>query len=348
MYCGFCGSYGCEVGAKASMPETFLALAQATGKLTLRAGRTALRVTCAKDGRARGVIVRDEKGRDEEVRGRVVIVACSAIESARLLLNSADAQHPAGLANGSGLVGKNLQVAAFAGGLGRFPLGGDAFPPAADALPFLDRSAQDLYFAPGAGLPFPKAGTLVFQRAHFNPIFLAERAAARAGAPPLFGAALQRKLREVFLETRTLEWEAFSEFLAHDGCDVTLDPAVRDPHGRASARVRIAVHPASTQASDLLAGRARAVFEFAGARSQASTGDERIYSVLQAGTLRMGEDPTRSVLGADGQAHDVKNLYAADSSGFPSSGGAPFTLTILANALRVAAGITARVKRREF
>ena len=347
-YCGYCGSYGCEVGAKSSVQSTFLAAAKRTGKLTLLPGQTALRITLEKDGRARGAIVRDAKGRDRELRGRAVVVACSAIESARLLLNSAGPGHEEGLANGSGLVGKNLMFAAFAGGLGRFKTGGDFFPPEADRLPFLDRSVQDHYLVPKAGLPFPKAGTLLFQRAHFNPIFLAERAAATPGGPPLFGAALQRKLREVFVDSRTIEWEAFSEFLPHPGCQVSLDPEVKDPHGRPSARLQIGVHPASAAASDFLASQGRAVLEAAGAKGLQAAGDERIYSVLQAGTARMGLDAASSVLGADGQAHEVKNLYLADSSGFPSSGGAPFTLTIIANALRVAAGLAGRASRREL
>jgi choline dehydrogenase-like flavoprotein len=62
----------------------------------------------------------------------------------------------------------------------------------------------------------------------------------------------------------------------------------------------------------------------------------------------MGRDPSRSVLDPTGQAHDVKNLIVADSSGFPSAGAAPFTLTIMANALRIAGHIVARGKRGEL
>jgi len=154
-------------------------------------------------------------------------------------------------------------------------------------------------------------------------------------------------LREAFLETRTLEWEGFSEFIPHAGCEVSLDPVIQDPHGRASARLQISVHPASRAASEFLAAKGRAVLETAGARGLVRN-EEDIYPVLQAGTARMGTHPRDSVLAPDGQAHEVPRLYIADSSGFPSTGGAPFTLTIHANALRVAAGIAARAKRREL
>ena len=62
----------------------------------------------------------------------------------------------------------------------------------------------------------------------------------------------------------------------------------------------------------------------------------------------MGSDPARSVVDASCQAHDLKGLFVADSSSFCSSGSAPFTLTIMANALRVGAGIAAKMRRHEL
>lgn len=341
-YCGFCGSYGCEVGAKSSTPATFLAAAAKTGKLTLRPGAMTRAVTVDRRGRAQGVVWRNQQGEEHETRGKIVVLACSAIETARLLLLSR-------IANASGLVGKNLMFAAWASGAGRFPIPSPHWPAAAERLPFADRSLQDFYVAPKAGLPHPKVGTLQFLLPHPNPIFQAERLAARAGGgPPIFGGELKRRMREFFHDTRTIEWEAFSEFLPHDGCDVTLDPEVRDRNGLPVARLRMGIHPASLAASDFLARQGRAVLEAAGARSTEASSNERTYAVLQAGTARMGIDPRRSVIDRTGQAHDVKNLYIADSSGFPSSGGAPFTLTIMANALRVTSHIVARGTRGEL
>jgi choline dehydrogenase-like flavoprotein len=129
---------------------------------------------------------------------------------------------------------------------------------------------------------------------------------------------------------------------------VSLDPEVKDPAGQPVARVRIAVHADSLAASDLLAARAREVMAAAGAVRQGETSDERAYTVLQCGTARMGTDPTASVVDAACQAHDLKGLFVADSSSFCSSGSAPFTLTIQANALRVAAGVAERMRKREL
>ena len=279
-YCGFCGSYGCEVGAKSSTRVTFLAAAQRTRRLVLRAKCRVLRVVAAKE-RAAGVIYLDAAGRERRADARAVVVACSAIETARLLLAS-------GLANSSGLLGKGLMFAALAQGYGRFPRDSPAWPAAMERLPFIDRAVQDPPNAP--------RGTLLFQRPHPNPVFQAEKVAWNREGPPAFGAELKRRMREFFLETRTIEWESFSEFLPHDGCEVSLDPSVKDGAGQPAARVRIGLHPASLSASDQLATRAREVVAAAGALRQGQTSDERVYTFLQCGTARMGADPSRSVV----------------------------------------------------
>ena len=167
--------------------------------------------------------------------------------------------------NESGLVGKNLMFAALAGGYGRYPVDHPRFGEGPLALPFIDRSVDDFYVAPKeSGLAYRKAGTIVFQLPHKNPIFQTEKL-ARTAEGPLFGAALKAKMRRYFLETRTIEWEAFSEFLPHPGCAVTLDPTQRDRFGLRVARVALATHPASRAASDYLATKGSAVMQASGA-----------------------------------------------------------------------------------
>jgi len=319
-YCGFCGSYGCEVGAKSSTLETFLRDARLTLKPRCRVTRVLV-----ESGRAAGVLFLDEKSREQRARARVVAVACSAIETARLLLAS-------DVANSSGLVGKNLMFATLASGYGRFPRGDTS----SDRLPFIDRAVEQA------------EGVILFQRPHPNPIFQAEKLAWNPSGPPAWGSELKKRMREFFHETRTLEWESFSDFAPHAGCEVSLDPDVKDPAGQPAARVRIGVHPDSLATSDKLAARAREIMAAAGALRQGQTSDERVYTVLQCGTARMGTDAAKSVVDPACQAHDVKGLYVADSSSFCSSGSAPFTFTIMANALRVGAGIIERMRKREL
>ena len=346
-YCRFCASYGCEVGAKSSTLSTFLAQAADSGNLTLSPDSQVVQVTAA-EGRASGVIYTDDRGARHRVRSRVVVLAASAVQTARLLLISQ-------LANGSGQVGKNLMFVSGAGGRGRFALPDPHFPPGARALPFIDRGVQDHYVTgKPAALPHPKAGTLLFQLPHANPIFQSERLAMEAAGPPRFGAALTRRMREFFLDSGTIEFEAFGEWLPNPGCHVTLDPGVKDGQGLPVARITAALHPASRAASDFLSARGRAVLEAAGARSieddlpRSPLGRARAYPFLQAGTARMGARASDSVLDPTGQAHEVRNLYVADASGFPSAGGAPHTLTIMANALRVTDQIVKRGRAWEL
>src|SRR3712207_5339260 len=90
-------------------------------------------------------------------------------------------------------------------------------------------------------------------------IFQAERLAAagagREGDPPLFGAVLKKRLQEFFLETRTVDFEAFAEWLPTPGTHVLLDPEVKDRHGLAVARVTADADPATRAASELLGAR---------------------------------------------------------------------------------------------
>jgi choline dehydrogenase-like flavoprotein len=335
-HCGFCGSYGCEAGAKSSSLVTFLARAQATGRLTLNARAQAVKVTRSGDT-CDGVEWRDEKGQLQRTRAKIVVLAASAIETARLLLVSE-------LGNESGLVGKNLMFSSMASGTGRFPLPDPRFPSGPPFLPFIDRVVQEHYVAPKeAALPHPKAGTILFMLPHKNPIYRAERAAKTTTGVPLYGAALKAALRRTFLETGAIEWEAFGESLPHDGTAVTLDPLRKDRFGVPVARIATSLHPASLAASDWLATKGHAILEAAGA-IESTSGDERTYTVLQCGTARMGRDPASSVTDPDGRVHSMKNLWIADASTFPSSSGAPFTLTIMANAMRVAERLVARAK----
>ena len=103
---GFCFQ-GCKVGAKWSTLYTEIPAAEATGRLDLRTEAFALQIQHDDSGRVTGVLYADAEGNQHFQRARVVCVACNSIESPRLLLNSASAKFPDGLANSSGQVGKN-------------------------------------------------------------------------------------------------------------------------------------------------------------------------------------------------------------------------------------------------
>ena len=340
-YCGFCASYGCEVGAKSSTLASLIPAAQRSGKLTLIAGAMVMRVATDDAGRAREVIYTDGKT-EHRVRGRVVIVAAGAVQTARLLLAS-------GLANQSGLVGKHLMFSGQTKSSGHFALPHASFAATGRDFPFLDRTLADFYSTTDKRFAHPKAGIIMLLLPHINPIFQAEQAADRGpDVPPLWGAALTRKLRATFLETRRVELETFAEFFPHAGSYVSLDAAIKDKFGQPVAKITTALHLATRRASELLRDEGERVLRAAGATIERPPGDPSVYWFLQAGTARMAKTASEGVVGPDGQTFDVKNLYVADGSALPSAGGAPFTLTIMANALRIARGIAARASRGEL
>src|SRR5262249_38657084 len=150
---------------------------------------------------------------------------------------------------------------------------------------------------------------------HPNAIHHAERLAVGEGGI-VFGAALKRKLREFFVETRALEFETFGEYLPTAGTRVELDGRVKDMHGAPVAHISIAHHAEDLAASKLLQDRALDVLTATSPMKleRGNVGGESM--VLQMGTCRMGKKPTHSVLDPSGCAHDVPNLFVSDASGF--------------------------------
>jgi choline dehydrogenase-like flavoprotein len=346
-YCQFCGSYGCEVRAKSSTAVSVIPMALATGRCQVRARCMAFEVVAGQDGLAKGVRYFNEAGEIEEQPARVVCVSASAIESARLLLNSVSPLFPHGLGNGSGLIGRNLSFSTFAKGWGTFPL--PALPPElrGGGVHFLQRSLQDFYLLPERAGGYDKGGTLVFLLPHKNPIFTAERLSQR-GEPPVWGAPLMQALRRHYHEERQIEFEVFGEFLPNPKTYVTVDGEVRDRFGLKVARIHLGHHEEDVKNSRLLLRHGLDVLEAAGA---ARTGTEAVGGttfVLQQGTCRAGTDPSRSVLNPYCQSHEVKNLFVVDGSFLPTSGGVPSTLTILANSLRVGDYLIERLRRRDL
>jgi choline dehydrogenase-like flavoprotein len=349
-YCGLCGEYGCENGSKSSTLASLLPRAEATGRCQIRSQCMATRVLVDQGGAAAGVEYYDRHGTLNAVFGRVVVIAASAIESARLLLLSANQRFPQGLANQSGLVGRNLTFSSFGKGTAIFDrhdliaeLG-----PANMSLPFLLRSVQDDYWIPRAGLGMPKGGTYNFLLHHPNPINAAVRIARDAGWG-LWGQALKDRLAAYFTDELWVEFEVFGEFLPWKRCFVDLDPQARDRWGLPAACITLENHPVEVEVNRWMTRRGLdilAAIEPHAQNVQEWTWGSTTFH-LQHGTCRFGDDPSRSVLDRHCQAHDVKSLYVTDGSFMPTSGGVPATPTILANSFRVAHHIREAFVRRE-
>jgi choline dehydrogenase-like flavoprotein len=350
-YCGFCGEYGCENGSKSSVLSSLIPLAEATGRCEIMPGCMVTRIDVDQDDKVSSVDYIDSKGNNHQIKARVVVLAASAIESARLLLLSKSGRFPEGLANRSGLVGKNLTFSTFGKGTGIFErakliekLGKEGME-----LPFLLRSIQDDYWNEKWGLALPKGGTHNFLLHHPNPINAAVRLAMDSKWS-LWGQKLKQRMHEYFSDELWIEFEVFGEYLPISSCYMDLDPIQIDWNKLPAARITMDHHPLADDVNRLMVRKGLDILE--AVKPQAKkvtpwTWASTTYH-LQHGTCRFGDDPEKSVLNKYCEAHQVKNLYVTDSSFMPTSGGAPATLTILANSFRVADHIASRFRRREL
>jgi choline dehydrogenase-like flavoprotein len=345
-YCRFCGSYGCETDAKSSTLVTYLRWAEATGKCEIRPQCMVRGLDLDGRGRISGVRYVDQSGTEHTVTARVYVVACSAVESARLLLMSRSDRAPNGVANSSGLVGRNLTFSTFGAIMAEFRKNRRDLPNLDHGNPFVDRSVQDFYLLP-EGSPMKKGGTLNFILRHVNPIHGAERLANEDGELH-WGKELKDSLRLHLRDSIGVMFEIYSEFLPSPNTHVTLDPEAKDRWDLPAARIAVQHHPLDFEVLRILMNKGRQVLD-AARPDQVKTeydNDETLF--LQHGTCRFGTDPRRSVLDPSCRAHDVRNLYVSDASFMPTGGSVPPTLTILANALRVGQAIVEAAERGDF
>jgi choline dehydrogenase-like flavoprotein len=346
--CDQCAGYGCPVGARGSSAEALLPRAVATGRCEVRAGAMVREVTVGPDGRATGCVYLDASGVEHRVRARVVCLCASAVETARLLLLSTSPRFPHGLANGSGQVGRSLQFHTSSAGRARFRYDRHPGKGLRDRNPFLGRSVMDHYFLPPGASTLAKGGTLRFDMERAGPIARALRAARTAGGGWLWGEPLRRALAEHFHDAREVEFEAFHDFIPSAGTYVELDPEVRDRWGLPVARIHLSPLEHHRTAGEWLVARGLEVLYEAGADEATARGVGYVNDVMAQGTCRAGSDPSRHVLNGFCQSHEVPNLFVADGSFMPTSGGVPTTLTILANSFRTADYIANRARSGEL
>lgn len=337
VYCDFCGSYGCESGAKGSVLEAYVTRALRTGKCEIRPHAMVFQLDVRSDGTVASAQYYDQDGNTQVVKARTFVVSATAVESARLLLNHSSAAHPNGLANSSGQVGKNLMFSTLGKGWGEFDvekLPDDLKPH--HPIHFINRSVSDLYFLDALKDEYNKGGAIGFLLPHRNPIFTADRVAKRF-TPPLWGPALQRAIKRAYTDVRELEFEVYGEFLPNGLTYVSASTDVKDKWGIPVAHIHLNNHPLDVRNNLKVVEAGIEILKAAGATTTRQETVGGTTFILQHGTCRMGTNPQDSVLNADCRAHDVKNLYVVDGSFMPSSGAVPTTMTIMANSLRVAA-----------
>ncbi|MDJ0522512.1 MAG: GMC family oxidoreductase [Planctomycetota bacterium] len=347
-YAGYCGSYGCRTEAKGSSLAAFLPRALKTKRCEIRPRAMVTKLVSDETGKVVKAEYRDAQGKRQTIEASIFVVACQAIESARLLLNSRGPKHPNGLANGSGLVGRNLLFSTFGAGWGGFrhsDRSEDAWLRSKET--FVNRSLQDWYHIDDPKLGKRKGGTIDFLLMHPNPIAAGMSQAFEDRVPPgsvFWGQPLKDRLFDWMHETVNLKFEIFGEWLADRRSRVTIDPYTQDRWGTPVARVRPYSHPRNRVTAAFLMDRGLDFMRALGAENPRTVPRFGGPSTnLIAGTCRFGKDPKSSVLDVDCRAHEARNLFVTDGSFMPTAGSVPFTFTIYANARRVAERIVAQL-----
>ncbi|MBI5288611.1 MAG: GMC family oxidoreductase [Chloroflexi bacterium] len=324
---------GCAQGAKASTDITYWPAALRKG-VEIRTGCRVREVTVRPDGMADGVLYYDEEGALQEQKAEIVVLACNGIGTPRLLLNSKSPQHPDGLANSSGLVGKNLMFHPYAAILGIFdePLGGRRGPTGCSLW-------SHQFYETDRSRGFVRGYSFEAVRG-FAPAQTSLWGMARGFVP--WGEGHHQGFARIY--DRTTGLLAITEDLPEEANTVTLDPELTDSHGIPAPKVNYRLSENSQKMLAHAVERAKEALTAAGA---VETLAEPLMSAAGwhlMGTARMGKDPKTSVVNEWGRAHDARNLFIIDGSIFVTAGGVNPTSTIQALALYVADSIKKNIE----
>jgi choline dehydrogenase-like flavoprotein len=315
IYRGFC-IQGCKVGAKQSTLVSHVPDALDCGA-EIRDNCMVTRINLSRNGLATGVTYVDADGQEREQRSKLVIVAGYAIETPRLLLNSACPGHEQGLANSSGTVGRYLMVQAGNVILGRFaePVRMYKAPPANALTEEFYETDPKRDFA--RGFAIQTVGPL--------PIAFAKQMMVAKGA---WGWGLRRVMMDYN------HWAGFGllgEILPWADNRVELAEET-DQHGMRVAKITFSLKDNDRKLIEFGKQKTMEVMHAAGAEEVVQ---EARYAHLIGGA-RMGHDPGSSVVDKFGRTHDIPNLFCCDGSILPTQGSANPGLTIQALAVRTA------------
>jgi choline dehydrogenase-like flavoprotein len=305
--CQTCDGFPCMIDAKGDADVRCLRPALRAPNVVLQTRTKAIRViTNAAGDHAIGVEV-VHNGRHSTVEAGTVVAACGAVNSAALLLRSATPEHPTGIGNSSGLVGRNYMQHTCTLLMAVAPL-------RRNTTKFQKTLAVNDYYYGEPGYPYPMGGLQTIGKVD---------AAMLATGVRRF---MPRSLLAQFA-CRSTDWLVMSEDIAHADNKVELTDG---------GRIRVAWRPTNLDSHRRLVRRARTALRRAGY--------PLIFHQLlgvesnphQCGSLRFGNDPATSVLDPMCRSHDVSNLFVIDASFFPSSAAVNPALTVAAQALRVA------------
>ncbi len=327
-YCGPC-EQGCATHSYFNAAFTTVADAVKSGNTTLITDAMVYKIlTDPQTAKATGVMYIDRNTREiKEVHARAVILSAQALESARILFNSANTQFPNGLANSSGVLGHYLMdhIWVAGGASGQFPdlpseapsLGAPKRPTGLYTIRMRNtmNGPRSKEFIRGFG--FQGGGSLSF---NLN--------------APGYGAAFKKSVLD---PVNSVSFAGFGECLARYDNFVAIDPTVVDAYGIPVLRITMSWGENDRKMIPDMAATAVEMLEASGAKNiRPFQMMNRVpgYGIHEMGTARMGADAKTSVLTQFCQTHDIKNLFVTDASAFVSGGCQNPTLTIMALTVR--------------
>lgn len=326
--CQHCVGFACPVDAKNGTQNTVIPRAIATGNCELITEAMVTRIVSDSAGRTVGVDYLDHDETPQEARAEVIILAAGAVETARLLLNSATNQESAGIGNSNDQVGRHLQGHVYTGVNARFaePVY-DGLGPGVSIATLRFNHGNDGIIGGGMLADEFILLPIIFQQRYLPPDL------------PRWGAVNKTFMREAYRYVTDVKGP-IQEIPSPDG-RVTIDPRVRDRYGLPVAHFSGTTHPETIRTARFIQERAREWVEAAGAIETWSTPPRlQLYGGQhQAGTCRMGDDPQTSVVDRWCRVHGHDNLFVADGSPHVTNGGVNPVLTIFALAYRTAEAI---------
>ena len=322
--CGPC-EIGCPLRAKASTDVTYWPKAIARGAI-LKTNARVREITLGKDGLADGAVYYDSYGRVQWQKARIVVMACNGIGTPRLLLNSQSSLFPDGLANNSGLVGRNLMFHPYSMVMGVFDEQLEGYKgPLGCSIISSEFYETDLTRGFVRGYAFQ-----VIRNP--GPATTAQGFVTTSIIP--WGSEHHRVFNQRF--GRTITVAVIGEDLPESHNRVSLDPTLTDSDGIPAPKVEYRMSENSLKMMDHGIARATEVLQAAGAKEVLVNPLLRPAGWHLLGTARMGAHVGNSVVDSYGRCHDVKNLFIIDGSIFVTAGAVNPTSTIQALALHIA------------
>jgi choline dehydrogenase-like flavoprotein len=334
-YCGQCGR-GCQTASAFSSSQAMIFPAMKTGRLTMFTGAMARELISDSAGKVTAVSYVDKATRtDKQIRCKAVVVAASACESARLLMNSKSPRWPNGIGNSSDVVGRNLTDTVGYSMSGHVPALNDVPRYNSDGIDgnhvyipwwlYGDKAKnfpRGYHVEIGGGFNMPMIGSFHGQCARFEG----------------YGKKLKDRIREEY--GSLIHFAGRGEMIPNAQSYCEIDPHRVDAWGIPVLRFHFGWSDAELNQVNHMQDTFTSIIETLGGQVLGTRAEPKTaisvggFIIHEAGTVRMGADPKKSVLNKYCQSHEVSNLFVCDAAPFVTNPDKNVTLSIVAFAWR--------------